>query len=79
MIHGMAGLLPVTTSFKRRRLHLGYRRAWLTEMPFAPRDGSNTGREFHYATLTRAGGRPVAMPEDGEAPRSERRALAPVT
>jgi cobyrinic acid a,c-diamide synthase len=52
--HEMAGLLGHTTSFARRRLHLGYRSARFT-------DGSPLGatrmrgHEFHYATLADAG------------------------
>lgn len=46
--HRMLGLLPLTTSFAKRRLHLGYRRLepvngfWWSE-PL-------NGHEFHYAT-----------------------------
>jgi len=48
--HRMAGLLPLTTSFARRRLHLGYRAARLTE------DGTRVrGHEFHYATVVAEG------------------------
>ncbi len=43
--HPMAGLLDHATSFARRKLHLGYRRATLS--------GGATvrGHEFHYATV----------------------------
>jgi len=50
--HPMAGLLPVSTSFARRKLHLGYRK--LTPV------GSSTAwtqalsaHEFHYASITK--------------------------
>ena len=45
----MAGLLDHATSFARRSLHLGYRRAVL------PGGGAIRGHEFHYATVTHAG------------------------
>jgi cobyrinic acid a,c-diamide synthase len=52
--HEMAGLLGHTTSFAKRKLHLGYRAA-----TFAERDlfgaTSVRGHEFHYATLTDVG------------------------
>lgn len=49
--HPMASLLPVTTSFARRKLHLGYRS--LTHdgaLPFPP---VLKGHEFHYSTIAR--------------------------
>jgi cobyrinic acid a,c-diamide synthase len=65
--HAMAGLLPIETSFSRRRLHLGYRRAtWRTAMPFAAAGATSTGHEFHYATLTTNEGEPLADMVDGE-------------
>lgn len=54
-IHAMAGLLSVETSFARRKLHLGYRRARLR----APAPGAPArlcGHEFHYASVIAAGG-----------------------
>lgn len=47
--HDMLGLLPLTTSFEQRRLHLGYRR-------LAPKSGffwpmPLTAHEFHYASI----------------------------
>jgi cobyrinic acid a,c-diamide synthase len=52
--HAMTGLLGHTTSFARRRLHLGYREAIF---PDASLLGARVllGHEFHYATLTDAG------------------------
>ncbi len=49
--HAMAGLLPVSTSFAERKLHLGYRRLtpcdpdtlWMQEL---------SAHEFHYASIT---------------------------
>ncbi len=46
--HAMTGLLGHGTSFARRSLHLGYRRALLP-------GGAVRGHEFHYATLTDPG------------------------
>ena len=57
--HAMTGLLGHVTSFARRALHLGYRRAIL------PGGASLRGHEFHYATVTDAGtDQPYAMVED---------------
>lgn len=48
----MAGLLPLTTSFKRRKLHLGYRRCrLLTDTPLGAAGAIWRGHEFHYATI----------------------------
>lgn len=44
--HAMAGLLPVTTSFATRKLHLGYRQ--LTGGPWSM---PLRGHEFHYSTI----------------------------
>jgi len=53
--HAMAGLLPVATSFARRRLHLGYRRAVaLADSPLGPAGAVFRGHEFHYASVTSA-------------------------
>ncbi|MBS0517755.1 MAG: cobyrinate a,c-diamide synthase [Proteobacteria bacterium] len=50
--HAMAGLLPLETSFARRRLHLGYRRAHLQADCALGRQGSEiVGHEFHYASI----------------------------
>lgn len=51
-VHEMAGLLKHRTSFRDRRLHLGYRRA-VTRRDFVlGRAGTAVrGHEFHYATL----------------------------
>lgn len=54
--HAMTGLLSHATSFKTRRLHLGYRQArLLTPSAIGPAGGRIRGHEFHYATLTVAG------------------------
>ncbi|MGE5478681.1 MAG: cobyrinate a,c-diamide synthase [Bacteroidales bacterium] len=50
--HAMAGLLPLETSFARRRLHLGYRQArLLADTPLGPAGTGFRGHEFHYATI----------------------------
>jgi cobyrinic acid a,c-diamide synthase len=58
--HGMAGLLPLATSFAERRLHLGYRRArLLCDSPLGPAGSRFRGHEFHYATTVRENGEPL--------------------
>lgn len=51
--HQMAGLLDLETSFAKRRLHLGYRRAVARGGPFP---GTYGAHEFHYATTLHAKG-----------------------
>lgn len=54
--HAMAGLLPLETSFKARRLHLGYRRvSALHESPLGGQGCAFKGHEFHYATVVSEG------------------------
>lgn len=51
--HAMAGLLPVETSYARRRLHLGYRVARLArDGPLGAGGETLVGHEFHYASVT---------------------------
>lgn len=55
--HAMTGLLPVTTSFAERRLHLGYRELeLLAATRLGPAGQHFRGHEFHYASLVDAGG-----------------------
>ncbi|MGC1252726.1 MAG: cobyrinate a,c-diamide synthase [Xanthobacteraceae bacterium] len=55
--HAMVGLLGHTTSFAKRRLHLGYRSARLLSDTVLGHKGEVVrGHEFHYASLTAAGG-----------------------
>jgi cobyrinic acid a,c-diamide synthase len=50
--HEMAGLLGLETSFAKRRLHLGYRRARCQSAGGAAQAGGDLlGHEFHYATV----------------------------
>ncbi len=54
--HPMLGLLPLVTSFAKRRLHLGYRRiASLAQTPFGPVGTALRGHEFHYSQIQHAG------------------------
>jgi cobyrinic acid a,c-diamide synthase len=54
--HAMAGLLGHSTSFAKRKLHLGYRSARLVSDSVLGRSGTALrGHEFHYATLSAAG------------------------
>ena len=72
--HAMAGLLPIETSFAKRRLHLGYRRlTWRKDMPFARAGSTSIGHEYHHATLTSAEGEPLADACDADG-----RVLAPM-
>jgi len=49
--HPMLGLLPVSTSFAGRRLHLGYRTIALPDDGPFPGAARLRGHEFHYATI----------------------------
>lgn len=51
--HRMLGLLPVETSFAKRRMHLGYRR--LEPLDASPFQAPLTAHEFHYASIVREG------------------------
>jgi cobyrinic acid a,c-diamide synthase len=73
--HVMTGLLGLETSFAKRKLHLGYRRARLRATCSLGAEGSEVfGHEFHYATTVSEDGEPLvdcsdasgaAMPERG--------------
>ena len=55
--HAMAGLLGLETSYEKRRLHLGYRRARLfSSGPLGPAGAMLSGHEFHYASILTTGG-----------------------
>ena len=52
--HGMAGLVPLESSFAARRLHLGYRQARLaSDGPLGAGGTEFRGHEFHYAAILR--------------------------
>ena len=54
--HAMTGLLALETSFAKRRLHLGYRRARLrTACAMGDAGAEILGHEFHYATIVSTG------------------------
>nr|WP_155801668.1 cobyrinate a,c-diamide synthase [Magnetospirillum molischianum] len=58
--HQMAGLLGLESSFARRRLHLGYRRAVVeTAGPLGAAGAIFRGHEFHYATILAEEGTPL--------------------
>ena len=65
--HGMAGLLSHGTSFARRRMTLGYRRATvLADGVLGPAGTVVRGHEFHYSTVGEpAGDAAFAAMEDG--------------
>jgi len=64
--HAMTGLLGHTTSFAKRKLHIGYRAAQLLHDSVIGHVGAVIrGHEFHYASLTSAGGdEPLAETAD---------------
>jgi cobyrinic acid a,c-diamide synthase len=66
--HAMTGLLGHTTSFAKRKLHLGYRAAQLLSDGVLGSKGAHVrGHEFHYASLTAAGDdEPFAELSDSE-------------
>jgi cobyrinic acid a,c-diamide synthase len=67
-MHAMTGLLGHTTSFAKRKLHLGYRAARLLSDGVLGSKGAQVrGHEFHYASLTAAGDdEPFAELSDSE-------------
>jgi cobyrinic acid a,c-diamide synthase len=81
--HAMAGLLSVETSFAKRKMNLGYRRAVLeADGPLGPAGGALTGHEFHYASIVAQGDDPpFAMVTDphgsAPAPAGSRRGARP--
>jgi cobyrinic acid a,c-diamide synthase len=64
----MLGLLPVDTSFARRRMTLGYRVARLCEAGvLGPAGTVLVGHEFHYATVSSADPANLADTADADA------------
>ena len=52
VLHRMAGLLSVRTSFAARKMNLGYREVRLAESGCLDEAGATfRGHEFHYATV----------------------------
>ena len=64
--HAMAGLLPLETSFRERRLALGYRRARLAaDGPLGRAGTAYSGHEFHYCrVVSEDTGRPLFAASD---------------
>ncbi len=64
--HAMAGLLPLETSFRERRLSLGYRHARLAAAgPLGAAGTSFRGHEFHYCcVVSEETGRPLFETRD---------------
>jgi cobyrinic acid a,c-diamide synthase len=65
--HAMTGLLSHTSSFAKRKLHLGYRQArLLCDGPLGRANSTLRGHEFHYAALVdRGDDEPLAEVADG--------------
>nr|WP_210331063.1 cobyrinate a,c-diamide synthase [Microvirga terrestris] len=54
-VHAMGGLLPVETSYAKRKMHLGYRVAHLLHDGVLGSAGQRlVGHEFHYASVTQS-------------------------
>ena len=63
--HAMIGLLQLETSFARRSLHLGYRRARLrADGVLGTAGGEIMGHEFHYARILSVGDEPLVDCQD---------------
>ncbi len=63
--HAMSGLLQLETSFARRSLHLGYRRARLcADGVLGATGGEIMGHEFHYARILSVGDEPLVDCQD---------------
>ncbi len=76
VVHPMAGLLPVETSYAKRRMHLGYRVARLLhDGPLGPAGATLVGHEFHYASVT--AGDPSPDEAFAQAADADGRALGP--
>jgi cobyrinic acid a,c-diamide synthase len=66
--HAMTGLLTHATSFRERRLHLGYRQARLLAPSAIGAAGTRLrGHEFHYASLISPGSdQPLVLLADAQ-------------
>jgi cobyrinic acid a,c-diamide synthase len=63
--HEMAGFFKLTTSFEKRRMHLGYRLAELATPIPGYREGARLrGHEFHYASILEHNDAPLAQVVD---------------
>lgn len=65
--HAMAGLLGLVTSYAKRKLHLGYRRAVLgAPLPGHAPGAALRGHEFHYSTVLDQPDPPLARVFDAD-------------
>ncbi len=65
--HQMARLLGLSTSFAKRKMHLGYRRATLqAPMPGHGAGAILAGHEFHYASILKQPDLPLAEVRDAQ-------------
>ncbi len=65
--HEMAGLLGLVTSYEKRKMHLGYRRAeLLAPMPGQGAGAALRGHEFHYSTILDQPDAPLARVTDAD-------------
>jgi cobyrinic acid a,c-diamide synthase len=65
--HEMAGLLGLETSYEKRQMHLGYRRAeLLAQMPGFSAGAALRGHEFHYSTIASQPDEPLACVTDAD-------------
>ena len=65
--HAMAGLLGLVTSYEKRKLHLGYRRATLTGVaPGFDAGAELAGHEHHYSTIVEQPDAPLAEVADAD-------------
>lgn len=63
--HEMVGLLGLVTSFEKRKMHLGYRSATLTQpIPGQAPGSCLRGHEFHYSTILSQPDAPLAQVTD---------------
>lgn len=59
--HKMLGLLHLETSFEKRKMNLGYRRAEFTQPLYHNLSQKVTGHEFHYARIIHNHDEPLAQ------------------
>lgn len=65
--HAMAGLLKLSTSYEKRKFHLGYRRAILEQaMPGFAAGSALRGHEYHYSTILEQNDEPLASVFDAD-------------
>lgn len=65
--HAMAGLLGLVTSFEKRKLHLGYRSAELTNpIPGHVKGTMLSGHEYHYSTIVEQPDAQLAVMSDAD-------------